>query len=52
MYHFLDPDTVLRQRAADIDRVLAARRQRPRNPQQRNTARSAARRVFDQLRLG
>jgi len=47
MHHQLDATTVLRQRAAEIDRMVAAHHQRP----HRNAStRSAIRRVMDQLR--
>lgn len=48
MSYLPDPNTLLRHRAAEINRLLVSRRQRPR----RNPERPAVKRLFDQLHLG
>jgi hypothetical protein len=50
MHHQLDAATMLRQRAAEIDRMVVARHQRPRTINRAASSRSAIRRVIDQLR--
>jgi len=50
MHHQLDATTLLRQRAAEIDRIVAARHHQARQGGRTTPTRSAFRRALDQLR--